>query len=176
MKANWLMPRMIACAVLFCAGVLHGQAAPAPIPAAIPAAKSIFVSNGGADSGLFPEPFSGDMNRGYDQLFAALESSGRFRLVSDPSSADLVLEIKLVAPYGPTNGSKQNGASDPLPMFRLTVYDAKSHFVLWTITNSVGFAILQKTHDHNFDMALNEVVSEFMALAGKAGMPAGGGR
>ncbi len=30
------------------------------VPPAIRAAKSVFVSNAGSDSGLFPEPFSGD--------------------------------------------------------------------------------------------------------------------
>lgn len=159
---------VIACTLLFTATVIKAQPAPAaPVPPAITAAKSIFVSNGGSDSGLFPEPFSGDPSRPYNQLFAALQSSGQFHLVTDPSSADLVLEIRLIAPYGPTSANKQNGASDPLPMFRLTVYDAKSHFVLWTITSSIGVAFLQKTHDHNFDIALTEVVSEFLSIAGK---------
>jgi hypothetical protein len=144
------------------------QPAPqAPVPPSIPAAKSIFISNGGADSGLFPEPFSGDTSRPYNQLFAALLSTGQFHLVTDPSNADLVLEIRLVAPYGPQQPSKQNGASDPLPMFRLTVYDAKSHFVLWTVTASVAIAFLQKTHDRNFDAALNDVVAQFLAIANK---------
>jgi len=93
-------------------------------------------------------------------------------MATDPSNADLVLEIRLVAPYGPTNGNKQNGASDPLPMFRLTVYDAKSHFVLWTMTSSVGWAVLQKTHDRNFDLALNDVVSQFLSIANKPPLPA----
>jgi len=142
-------------------------APPAPVPPAITAAKSIFISNGGADSGLFQAPFSGDTNRPYNQLFASLLTAGQFHLVNDPSIADLVLEIRLVAPYGPQEPSKQNGASDPLPMFRLTVYDAKSRFVLWTITSSIGFAFLQKTHDRNFDMAMNEVVAQFLAIANK---------
>jgi hypothetical protein len=144
------------------------QTAPqAPVPPSIPAAKSIFISNGGSDSGLFPEPFSGDPSRPYNQLYAALTSTNQFHLVTDPSNADLVLEIRLLAPYGPQQPSKQNGASDPLPMFRLTVYDAKSHFVLWTITDSVGLAFLQKTHDRNFDAALNDVISQFLAIANK---------
>ena len=39
-----------------------------PVPAAILAARTLFVSNGGSDSGLFPEPFSGDPDRPYTQL------------------------------------------------------------------------------------------------------------
>jgi hypothetical protein len=154
------------------ATITNAQPAPAaPVPPAITTAKSIFISNGGSDSGLFPEPFSGDTNRPYNQFFAALLSSGQFHLVADPSNADLVIEIRLIAPYGPTSANKQNGASDPLPMFRLTVYDAKSHFVLWAITSSIGVAYLQKTHDHNFDIALNDVVAQFFSIADKPPLP-----
>ncbi len=75
--------------------------------------------------------------------------------------------LQLTAPYGPTNGSKQNGASDPLPMFRLVIYDRKTHYVLWTLTESVELAFLQKTHDRNFDSALEILVDDFEALSGK---------
>jgi hypothetical protein len=62
---------------------------------------------------LFPESFSGDPSRGYSELYSDLKEAGRFELVSDPANADLVLELQLTAPYGRSNGSKQNGASDP---------------------------------------------------------------
>jgi hypothetical protein len=149
-----------------------GPAVPAPVPVAIQSAKAIFVSNGGSDSGLFPAPFSGDPTRTYDEFYADLKAAGRFELVSDPAQADLVLQIQLTAPYGPTNPNKQNGAADPRPMFRLEVYDRKTHFVLWTLTQSIGLAFLQKTHDHNFDEALGNVVSEFLAVASQPVSPA----
>ncbi len=57
-------------------------------------------------------------------------------------------------------------------MFRLVVYDRKSHFVLWTITESIEVAILQKTHDKNFDTALANVLNQFLYVAGKAPAPA----
>ena len=142
-----------------------------PVPPALSAAKTVFLSNAGADSGLFPQPFSGDSNRAYAQFYAALQSSGAFQLVSDPSQADLVLELQLIAPYGPSNANKQYGAADPRPMFRLTVYDRRTHYVLWTITQSVDLAFLQKTHDHNFDQALTAVLNLFLAIAGKTPVP-----
>jgi hypothetical protein len=144
----------------------------APVPPALLAARNVFISNGGADSGLFPEPFSGDENRGYSEFYTSLKSSGAFSIVSDPSEADLVLELRLIAPYGPTNANKQNGAADPRPMFRLTVYDRKSHYVLWTVTQSIDVAFLQKTHDRNFDQALGAVVNSFLQVAGKPPAPA----
>lgn len=142
-----------------------------PVPPAVLAARKIFVSNAGADSGLFPEPFSGDPSRAYTQFYAALKAAGQFELATDPADADLVLELQLTAPNGPSKGSKVNGASDPVPMFRLVVYDRKSHYILWAFTESIDVAFLQKTHDRNFDAALNAIVADFEGLAGKAPVP-----
>jgi hypothetical protein len=136
-----------------------------PIPPAILAAKTIFISNAGADGGLFPMPFSGDPNRGYFQLFDQLQSLGLYQLVPDPSQADLVMEIHLQAPNGPRNAAKQLGAADPLPFFSLVIYDRKTHYILWTITEPIGWAILQKSHDNNFDEALSRVVDDIHALS-----------
>jgi hypothetical protein len=136
-----------------------------PVPPGITNAKTIFVSNAGSDGGLFPEPFSGDESRAYTEFFAALLSSKQFKLVSDPSQADIVLELRLTAPYGPTNANKINGAADPLPQFRLVVYDGKTHFILWTITRPIEVALLQKTHDKNFDDALSAVLTRFLTIA-----------
>lgn len=138
-----------------------------PVPDIIRSAKSVFVSNAGADSGLFPSPFTGDPDRAYTEFYSALKARGAYTLVSDPSKADLVLELQLNAPYGPSNPSKQNGASDPLPQFRLVVYQGSTHYVLWTITRSIDIALLQKSHDHNFDLALDGVLNQFLQLAGK---------
>jgi hypothetical protein len=145
----------------------RGYALPDHVPSALLAAKSIFLSNGGADSGLFPQPFSGDPNRGYEGLYAALKTSGKHPLVDDPSQADLVLELQLTAPKGPSQGSKQNGASDPLPMFRLAIYDRQTHYLLWTLTESIDVAVLQKTHDKNFDQALLDLTFDFDQVTGK---------
>lgn len=138
-----------------------------PIPPAIAAAKTVFISNAGSDSGLFPEPFTGDPDRPYTEFYSALKATGDYTLAGDPAQADLVLELRLVAPYGPSEANKQKGASDPLPMFRLVVYDGKSHFILWTVTSSIELAYLQKTHDKNFDTALTEVLDQFLTIAGK---------
>jgi hypothetical protein len=145
--------------------------APGPIPPALLAAKAIFISNDGADGGLFPHPFSGDPNRGYDQFFGAMQGSGQYQLVPDPSQADLVLELHLTAPYGPTNANKVNGAADPVPTLRLVIYDRKSHFVLWSLTESIVAANLQKTHDRNFDEAVVNLVSDFEALTHRPPAP-----
>jgi hypothetical protein len=125
-----------------------------PVPPLLLNAKKIFISNGGADSGLFPHPFSGDPDRAYNEFYANIESWGRYQVVATPQEADLIFELQLTAPNGPSNANKQNGASDPLPMFRLVIYDRPTHYILWALTESIDPASLQKTHDHNFDDAL----------------------
>jgi hypothetical protein len=140
------------------------QAAPpaptvvAPVPPLLLSAKKIFLSNAGADSGLFPHPFSGDPDRAYNQFYANVESWGRYQVVANPRGADLVFELQLTAPNGPSNANKQNGASDPLPMFRLVIYDRPTHYILWALTESIDPAVQQKTHDHNFDEALSTLM------------------
>src|SRR3984893_10654690 len=154
---------LLVCAALMFAVLANAQrpapasppppASLAPVPPALLNAKTVFISNAGADSGLFPHPFSGDPDRPYNQFYAAIQSWGRYQLVADPSVADVVFELQLIAPPGPTSGNKVNGASDPVPMFRLVIFDRKTHYVLWALTEAIMVAILQKTHDNNFEAA-----------------------
>ena len=130
----------------------------APVPPQLLNAKTVFISNAGADSGLFPHPFTGDPDRAYNEFYAGVESWGRYQLVASPDEADLVFELRLMAPNGPSNADKSKGASDPLPMLRLVIYDRPTHYVLWALTESIASANLQKTHDHNFDEAVASLV------------------
>jgi hypothetical protein len=162
------------CAAFLFAAAANAQTPPAatpppavslaPGPPALLNAKTVFISNAGADSGLFPHPFSGDPDRPYNQFYAAMQSWGRYQLVADPSEADIVFELQLIAPPGPSSGNKVNGASDPVPMFRLVIYDRKTHYVLWALTESIWVALLQKTHDNNFDSALNAITTDLKRL------------
>jgi hypothetical protein len=72
---------IVLCAALLVASAASSQqvtpVSAAPVPSAILAGKSIFVSNAGGDSGLFPSPFTGDPSRGYNQLYAGLKSNGQ---------------------------------------------------------------------------------------------------
>jgi hypothetical protein len=92
----------------------------------------------------------------------------RIQSVSDPQQADLVFKLQLTAPFGPADVSKQKGASDPWPMFRLVIFDRKTHYVLLALAESIKPANLQKTHDHNFDEALATLVLALKKLIGGA--------
>ncbi len=163
----WLVLLGTFCGV---AGQVAG-AQEAPVPAGILTAKKIFISNAGADSGLFPHPFSGGPERAYNQFYAAIKAWGHYEIVADPAEAELVVELRLIAPNGPANADKQKGASDPLPMFRLVIFDGKTHFVLWALTESIYLALLQKTHDRNFDDALALLVTDLKNLTVKTATP-----
>jgi hypothetical protein len=163
LKFRWLFSFCIALVLL--PNSLLGQVLPPPAP--IPPkllSKTIFLSNAGADSGLFASPFSGGPSRAYDYLYRALAAGGTYNLVNDPAKADLVFEIRVTAPSGPQNPNKVNGASDPLPMVRLVIYDRPTHYVLWSITESVEQAYQQKTHDANFDHALDRLLNDLTSV------------
>src|SRR5260370_41510150 len=126
---------LFVCAALFFAVQAGAQAPPpppfslAPVPPALLNAKTVFISNAGADSGLFPHPFSGDPDRPYNEFFAAVQAWGRYRIVADPSEADVVFELQLIAPPGPSNANKVNSPSTPLPMYRLVVFYPTTHYL-----------------------------------------------
>jgi hypothetical protein len=171
----WNLTRMrffpLLCAAFLFAAPGNAQTPPpavslAPVPPALLNAKTAFLSNAGADSGLFPHPFSGDPDRPYNQFYAAMQTWGHYQLVADPSEADIVFELQLIAPPGPTSGNKVNGASDPVPMFRLVIYDRKTHYVLLALTESITVAFLQKTHDNNFDQALLAILLDLKRVTG----------
>jgi hypothetical protein len=145
-----------------------GDTPPAPVPAAVFTARRIFISNAGADSGLFPHPFSGTPDRAYDEFYGFMQGWGRYEIVGAPADADLVFELRLLAPNGPSNANKQKGASDPLPMFRLVIYDAKTRFVLWALTESIEEAYAQKTHDRNFDESLGLLIGDLKQVVSRA--------
>jgi hypothetical protein len=165
--------RSVVCAALFSAVAASAQL-PAytevgPVPPAILSAKRVFVSNAGSGSGFFPERFSGDPNRAYTQFYAALKAANQFALATDPSDADLVLEVQLNAPVAPVmvEGRAGDFAVAPEFFFRLVIYDRKTHWILWTINQGIGWADLQKNRDRRFDGAIIVLMEKFQQLAGK---------
>ncbi len=147
-----------------------------PVPQAIVNAKSIFVSNSGSDIDLFPGIssegrqlpylFSGNENRPYSEFYSALAATGDYKLKGDPSLADLILELQLRAHRTP-----ELGAPGPLAELRLVVYHEPYHYVLWTITEAIEPAELQKNRDRNFDQAITNLLNQFLEVAGKTPTP-----
>jgi hypothetical protein len=139
--------------------ILHAQQAvpPAPVPSAIASAQKVFIANGGMDAfslQAFQELTLNGTNP-YDSLYAAVKSWNTVQLVSSPADADLVVQIRLTAPL--TNVGEhatwdfQHILANTTWQFQaeLKIYDAKSHFALWTITQPVRPANLKGTWRKN---------------------------
>ena len=148
------------------------QSVTAPVPPLLVSAHKIFLSHGGAEAGLFPHPFTGSQDRAFAELYHIVEGSDRFQLVPAPADADIVLELQLLPPTEALGGDKRKGTGDPLPTFKLTAFDRPTHYILWTVMQTVDSATLQKTHDKNFDEALSSVWKQFVAAASGAPMAA----
>ena len=144
----------------------RSQGISAPVPPLLQHGQKVFLSNAGAPAGLFPHPFTGTQDRGYGYLYNALQKDGHFQLVESPADAEMIFELQLMAPLGSLADAKVAGTADPLPQFKLTVYDRPTHYVLWTISQTIDPAYVQKTHDKNFDTALDLLLEQLKAAAG----------
>src|SRR5579863_5101805 len=69
---------------------------PAPVPAQVLNGKKVFVANAGEENlSLLPigSVLSGSADRVYNQFYGAVQTLGRYELVSAPTGADLIFEI-----------------------------------------------------------------------------------
>ena len=144
----------------------------APIPQGLIAARKVFLSNGGADAGLFPHPFTGTQDRAYGAAYKALSADSRYTLVGTPAEADVVMFLQLKSPASSAGGDKKLGTEDALPLFSLVIYDRPTNYVLWTMSQTIDKANLQKTHDKNFDNALDLLLKQLsMVMSGTIPTP-----
>jgi hypothetical protein len=132
----------------------------APVPAEILSAKKIFIANAGGDE-QSAQLFSGEPDRAYNQLYAALKGWGRFEVVGSPAEADLLLEIR------------QNAS--PVPQFRLKLRDPKTNALLWGFHLDIVLGMGRANSDRNFDQAVNRLVNDLRALVARAQPAAAGG-
>ncbi len=140
----------------------QGKAAvlPGPVPAQIVNAKSVFISNTAPDGmpSDILEKF-GEPNRPYDQLYAAMKAWGRYELAGAPADADLVMEIHF-------SRSVYTGGVGQGAEFYLSILDAKTHFVLWTLVEPVEAAVRKVSWEKNIDASVRALANDMKPLAG----------
>lgn len=126
----------------------------APIPPQLVSGRKVFVSNGGADESS-PYVFTKGAipAQPYNLLYAAMKTWNRYEIVPTPAEADLVFEVRV------TNAREGNGVI-------VTIFDAKTHFKLWTITEVIGAAARFKTYDKNVAKAVDQAVQDLKAIVG----------
>lgn len=138
------------------------QPVAAPVPAQIAAARRVFISNGGADltaQATFKR--GGEPDQAYNHFYSAMQSWGHYEIVSTPGEADVVLEISFTAPtYWDGNASIYQ------PQFGLNIFDAKTHFLLWSLSEPVEGAFRKATWVKNFDHGLDNVMDDLKKLSG----------
>lgn len=135
----------------------------APIPAPILSAHKVFLANGGMDATCaygFQLLGLGDTEP-YDGFYASLQAWGHWQIVSTPADADLVLEIRVTAPFG--------GWGSGLPrQIGLAIYDAPTHFLLWSVTQPVKPANRKGTWQKNIAASNTALVAQLKNLTAPA--------
>jgi hypothetical protein len=95
------------------------------VPAQIAAAHTIFLVNNGADANF---PLSAE--DAYNEIYAALQEWGHFQLVSSPDQADLVFQLRDIAPITDVQGSRAGVYAINSPAFRLAIKDPRTNVTL----------------------------------------------
>ena len=162
----WSMTLMLLCVPLVQAQDSLTRPVSAPVPAPIVSAKRVFVANGGTDAmSLTAFKKDGDSNAPYNWFYSALKSWGRYELVSTPSEADLVMEVRFDAPL------KDCGKITLYtPQLTINIIDAKTHFLLWSVTEETQGAVRKSTWEKNFNETVATVINDLKQIAG-AGTP-----
>jgi hypothetical protein len=135
--------------------------AEAPVPAQIAAAHTIFVSNGGGSP--YFSIFTGGPDRAYDTFYADLQKTGRYQLVSAPGDADLIFEIRAIAPA-------ESGPHDTvtyLPQFILSIFDPKTHTMLWTTRANVRALGMKRRRNRQFDASVAVLMDKLSEVTGQ---------
>ena len=137
------------------------QPAPPP-PAQIASAHTVFLTKG-TDDPNFPI----DSTQSYNDLYAALKAWGHYQLVSAPDQADLVFQLRGVAPIAGVAGTDGTVSSYTSPAFQLFIRDPKSNVKLWTITSPVTLAGRNQTFARWVSISETNLVSRIKVLGGQ---------
>ena len=132
----------------------------APVPPQILSARAVFVSNGGGSN--YFEMFTGGPDRAYNTLYALLQQSNRYQLVSTPAQADLIFEIRAIAPSVSTGDLVGYN-----PQLILSILDPKTSTALWTTSDNVRALGTQKRRDQGFDQSVAVLLDKFGQVTGQ---------
>ena len=135
----------------------------APIPPQIVSAKTVFLSN----AGLAPDPRDRILASGktvtlpFSQFYSAMQTWGRYQIVDSPSAADLVFEFSLTSNYSWCTDPQNCQAA----LVEVVIYDAKTHFRLWTFDEPIFKAMLNSNFTKNINQAMSEMMADLKSAA-----------
>jgi hypothetical protein len=138
------------------------QSPTAPVPSQIQQAHTIFLTNSASDPN-----FPIDETKAFNDIYAALQAWGHYRLVNSPDQADLVFKLKDIAPITEVTGNRGGVYSVASPAFQLTILDPKSHIALWTITSPVNVAGKNEVFARWVSISETNLVSRVKVVVGQ---------
>jgi len=106
--------------------------------------------------------FTGGPDRAYNTLYALLQQSNRYQLVSTPAQADLIFEIRAIAPSVSTGDLVGYN-----PQLILSILDPKTSTALWTTSDNVRALGTQKRRDQGFDQSVAVLLDKFGQVTGQ---------
>ncbi len=177
---NFFRPALLFAASVLILPPIHAQQpTPAPVPAPILSAHKLFIANAGMDAFSLQafEELGLNGTAPYDTLYSNVNSWGNDQLVSSPADADLVLQVRFTAPFsGGANGRSwdfQRILANTSWQFQIEVniYDAKTHFLLWTLTEPVRPANLKGTWLKNIATANATLAGDLKSLLNPTATP-----
>jgi hypothetical protein len=134
----------------------------APVPSQIQQAQTTFLTNSGSD----PD-FPIDATKAYNDIYAALQTWGRYKLVNSPEQADLIFQLKGIDPITDVSGNRGGVYSVTSPAFQITILDPKSNIALWTITSPVTVKGKNQVLERWVSLSETNLVSRVKVVAGQ---------
>ena len=134
------------------------------MPTQLVSASKVFIASAG-------ELNNADSAYAYDSFFQHLSGAKRLHPVLIPADADLILELQhvgRVTSVSVTNGGGYSSTSDDL---RLTIFDPRSHAILWTLIENVRFATRHATYNSNLDDAVTKLVADLNEITAQQSAP-----
>lgn len=132
----------------------------APIPPQVLNAHTVFVANGGGSN--YFEIFNGGPNRAYNTFYKMLKQTRHYELVSSPEQADVLFEIRAIAP-----AASENDTITYNPQVVLTIRDPKTNAVLWTESANVRAFGTKSRRDRQFDQSVAVLVDKLAVVTGQ---------
>jgi hypothetical protein len=132
----------------------------APVPIQIAAAHTVFVVNNGADAN-----FPITAQDAYNEVYSALQDWGHFQLVSSPDQADLVFQLRDIAPVTGVTGYRSDVYAINSPAFQLAIKDPKTNVTLWTITSPVQITGRRTVRARWLNIAITNLITRVKVLA-----------
>jgi hypothetical protein len=106
------------------------------IPAQIASARTVFLSNN------LGAPLA-DTDKIFNEIYAGVQQQNRFTIVTDPRTADLLLQFNLVNTDNIRFGTVQT--------ITLQIIDAKTQVILWSVSDSGQTKAIYGSQDRNLN-------------------------